>query len=109
MDDPRWLRLIIIGLVLAALVVGYMLFTGKFSSNLSTRVQSSPSPTVLGQNTTTPPTPTPSPTPSSAYTRIVNRSQGNVQTLPNTGFPLEIAVFSISGMFIGWGLRRFPK
>lgn len=117
MEDPRWLRLITIGLILAALAVGYFLFTGKFSSN-SAKTQS-PQATVLGQTTKTQngttnaspnPTTSPSPTPTSAYNRIVSRNQNQVQTLPATGFPAGLAIaLSVSAMIAGYGLRRFPR
>lgn len=123
MDDPRWLRLITIGLILAALAVGYFLFTGKFSSNSAKTTQTTPEASVLGQtiqtqNGTSGASPNPvvsaSPNPASAYARIVTRNQQNqqaqVQTLPKTGFPAGLAgVLSISAMFVGYGLRRFPK
>lgn len=106
MDDPRWLRLITVGLVLVALVVGYYLLTGKLSLN-SPAKQPSPSPSVLGQNAQA--TPTPTPTPASAYSRIVSRTQDGVQTLPKTGFPTGLVLaFSVSAIISGWGLRRFP-
>lgn len=107
MDDPRWLRFIMIGLVLAALAVGYFLLTGKLSTSKITK--ESPPPSVLGQNAQTTPAPAASPSPASAYSRIVNRTQGGVQVLPNTGFPIGLAVvFSISAIISGWGLRKFP-
>lgn len=107
MDDPRWLRLIMIGLVLAALAVGYFLLTGKLSTSKITK--ESPPPSVLGQDTQAIPTLSPSASPASAYTRIVNRTQGGVQVLPNTGFPAGLlVVFSISAIISGWGLRKFP-
>ncbi|MBI2337930.1 hypothetical protein HYU95_01990 [Candidatus Daviesbacteria bacterium] len=115
MDDPRWLRFITIGLVLAALAVGYFLFSGRLSPNQNTITQSSPVPTVLGQDVQASPDSTaagsPSPTPTSAYSALVNRSQGveGNKTLPKTGFPLGLAaVFSISALISGWGLRKFP-
>lgn len=111
MENSPWLKLITIGLVLAALAVGYFLLTGRLSSNSVTRTKSSPSPSVLGQNAQSSPAPatTPSPSPSSAYERIVDRSQGGVQTLPKTGFPVELAVvFSISAIVSGLSLRKFP-
>lgn len=115
MDDPKWLRLVTIGLVLAALAVGYFLFTGKFSGNVikkGSQANASPTATsVLGQSTQLSPVPTfvPTQTPS-AYTNIVNRAQGGTQALPNTGFSVGLAVvFSASTMIIGWGLRKFPK
>ncbi|MCL4365699.1 hypothetical protein M1437_00545 [Patescibacteria group bacterium] len=127
MEDPRWLRLITIGLVLAAVAVGYFLLTGRLSSNVAKNkaqvniatasatpavVVTSPSPSVLGQATQVSPNVAPTSTPASAYSRIVSRTQGvqTGQTLPRTGFPIELAVvFSISTIISGWGLSRFPK
>ncbi len=117
MDDPKWLRFLTIGLVLAAVAVGYFLLTGRLASNSTTKTtpQSTGNvgigvtarPSVLGQNAQA--TPTPTPTSASAYSQIVNRNQQNVQTLPATGFPVELAaVISVSVMLTGWGLRRFP-
>ncbi|OGE64903.1 hypothetical protein A3I48_01825 [Candidatus Daviesbacteria bacterium RIFCSPLOWO2_02_FULL_36_7] len=117
MEDSKWFRLLTIGLVLAALAVGYFLFTGKFSSNSATRrvaqVVASPSPSITPASpvpTSTPKvSPTPSATPSSAYNTIANRTKGGVQTLPRTGFPLDLtAILSVSVMISGWGLRKFP-
>lgn len=114
MEDPRWLRLITIGLVLAALAVGYFLISGRFTTkttkspaSVEQAVKKSPQPTqtpeaVLGQNTqaTTP----------SAYTRIAERTRGGVQTLPKTGFPAGLAiVFSVSAIISGWSLRKYPN
>lgn len=107
MDDPKWLRLITIGLVLAAVAVGYFLFTGRFSStNISKKTQvnqASPSASF-----------SPSPTSASAFNRIAERTAAQdiqpVTALPRTGFPAGlIASFSISTLIIGWGLRRFPR
>lgn len=115
MDDPRWLRLVTIGLVLAAIAIGYFLIAGKFSSNKSTKIQTqttvqqtsqpTPSPTVLGQDTKSSSTTQPE----SAYNRIVQRTQGGAQTLPKTGFPTGLlGIISISAMIAGLGLRKFP-
>lgn len=106
MDDPRWLRLVTIGLVLAALAVGYFLMSGKLFS--PTKKESQIPPQVLGQNT---PQPSPSPisSPTSAYERIASRTQSQVQALPTTGFPAGLAVvFSASAIIAGYGLRKFP-
>lgn len=113
MEDPRWLRLVTIGLVLSALAVGYFLLTGRLSPSSTTKTQtqinkavSSPTPTVVPSVT---PPPSPTPTPASAYSRIVDRSQSQVQTLPKTGFPVGLAiVFSVSAMISGLSLRKFP-
>lgn len=112
MDNPRWLRLITIGLVLAAVAVGYFLFTGRFSSNNLSKTtqisQSSPSATLSAS-----PSATPTPTSASAFNRIAERTANGgqpVNTLPRTGFPGSLtAVLAISTMIAGWGLRRFPR
>lgn len=127
MEDPRWLRLLTVGLVLAAIAVGYSLFTGRFASNSTKKApqigqvipSASPTstPAVLGRNgqsslpTSAPiASPSPSATPTSAYSIIANRTKGGMQVLPNTGFSVGLAVaLSISVMISGWGLRRFPK
>lgn len=106
MDDPRWLRLITVGLVLAAVVVGYLLWTGKFSSSPS------PKPTQVASSTSRPVAQmSPSPTPSATPTAVaVAGGQTGANTLPNTGFPVGLAgVFSLSAMTTGYFLRRFPK
>lgn len=110
MDDPRWLRLITIGLVLAALAVGYFLVSGRFAANKSTRQaqapkqvqQMSPSPSPIVS-------PTPQPSPQALGVTQGGQREG-VQTLPRTGFPLAlIGIFSASAMIAGWGLCKFPK
>ncbi|MBI4035452.1 hypothetical protein HY383_00750 [Candidatus Daviesbacteria bacterium] len=127
MEDPKWLRLLTVGLVLAAIAVGYFLFTGRFASDSTKKAPqvgqavSSPSPRVIPSATpTTSPapaatsapivSPSPSATPASAYSIIANRTKGGMQVLPNTGFPIGLAAaLSVSVMISGWGLRRFPK
>lgn len=119
MDDPRILRVITVGLVLAVLAVVYFLFTGGFSVSKSkvtqvniavqspapTVVNPSVQPSVLGQQATQP-----SPTPTSAYNAITKRNQQATKALPSTGFPIELAVvFSFSALVIGLSLRKFPK
>lgn len=114
MDDPRWLRLVTIGLVVAAIAVGYFLIAGKFSANKSTKIQTqtvqqtpqpTSLPTVLGQDTKS----SSNTQPDSAYNRIVQRTQGNVQNLPKTGFPVGLlGVFSLSAIIVGFGLSKFP-
>ena len=117
MDDPRWLRVITVGLVLAALAVGYYILTGAFSlhkvtpqTQVNKVVQKTTSnPTILpSENTNATPAPSVKPT-ESAYDRIVARNQPQIQTLPKTGFPIGmVVVLSSSVMIIGLGLRKFP-
>lgn len=117
MEDTRWLRVITVGLFLASLAVAYFLLTGKLTSRSSFKNQSqvskatstpAPVPTVIGQSTQIP-IASPSASPSSAFDRIAERNQGNVQTLPRTGFPaILIIIFSLSALVSGLGLRKFP-
>lgn len=108
MQDNIWLRLITVGLVLAALAIGYFLLSGRLTSK-QTGSTASPEPTILGQDAKSTPSPSPSPNSTSAYDKIVERNQSNVRTLPNTGFPAFLAlVFSVSAIISGWSLRKFP-
>lgn len=115
MDDPRVLRIMTVGLVLAALAVVYFLLTGGFAVSKTKKVQT---PIQSGQ-TQAIQTPYSSATPmattrpaatQSAYQRVLNRTQSNVKTLPSTGFPVGLAVvFSLSAMISGFSLRKFSK
>ena len=102
MEGSPWLRLITIGLVLTALVVGYLLISGRFAQEKKQ---------VEGVTQTTPSTTAEPAQPSpNAYTRIVERNKSGAQTLPNTGSPiLLISIFSLSAIVSGWGLRKFPN
>lgn len=118
MDDPRVLRIITVGLVLAALAVVYFLLTGgigvrskkvQTQSNTERAVLSTtPSPVSLVITSPSPVVnqrPAPTATPSATQ-----RTQNNVQTLPNTGFPIGLAiVFSASAIISGWSLRKYPN
>lgn len=119
MDDPRWLRIVVVGLILAILAVVYFLLTGGFSANKFKSVQTqdtqankvvviSPSPRAIPV-VTMPPQPQRTATPS-AYNTISNRAQGSAQTLPNTGFPFALAVIvSASAVGTGFAFRKFPR
>lgn len=111
MEDQRWLRLITIGLVLAAVAFGYFLISGRFTAKpakIQTEMMTTESPSpnnaeVMGEDTK------PQPTTPPAYTRIVERTKGGVQTLPKTGSPLFlIGVFSAAALATGLGLHKFP-
>lgn len=114
MDDPRVLKLITVGLVLAAIVVGYFLWTGRFAGT-STRNAANNN-TRVAQNTATPtPTPfvtaTPSPivTPEPATLGPSSNNQ-NVATLPATGSPLFLlGALSASAMVAGFYLRKYSN
>lgn len=119
MDDPRWLRLIVIGLILAALLVGYMLLSGNFikskptsknnevSNQTTTR---SPNPAITSATASAVPSTSPQASSSarSAYDKISGRSQNGVQTLPRTGIPSGFIVsISILAVIYGWSLRKY--
>lgn len=108
MDDPRVLKIITVGLVLAAIAVGYFLWSGRFAGNTATKnantnanriVQSSPTPTPLPVVSVTP-----SPTPAT-----LGAVSGNgVSALPATGSPLFLlGAISASAVTAGFYLRKF--
>lgn len=114
MEESHWLRLITIGLVLAALAVGYFLISGKFFNQKTAKVSdakqatqiSTPKPAVFGEATQASPSPHST---SSAYNRIASRTRANIQTLPHTGTPvLMTGLLSASAMIVGWGLKKYP-
>lgn len=105
MEDPRWLRIVTVGLVLAALAVGYFLLTGRFNSNNQTKpinqvtTQTSPTPAPTRIPNVTPPTPLATPDP-----------RRNITTLPRTGyFQFILGIISVGIMISGLGLRKFPN
>lgn len=116
MEDGRFLRIITIGLILVAFAIGYFLISGRFAALRNQAPQDevvqivpgtpqpvpTATPQILGQNT-----PTPTPT---AYNMVADRTQGQTQVLPKTGFPaFLIGVFSLGAIISGLGLRKFPK
>ncbi len=119
MENPAWVRMIVVGLVLAILAAGYFLLSGSFVKSKpkiesSKTVVETVTPVVNGAMYISP---TPKPSTQSAYNTILNRTQnqnqnggqGGIQTLPRTGFPVGlISLLSASLAIAGWGLRRFP-
>ena len=102
MESSPWLKLITIGLVLAALAVGYFLISGRVASNKTTKAPSSAEQQVEGVSQAAPS--------SNAYSRIVERNKSQVQVLPKTGNPaILISIISLSAVASGWGLRKFPQ
>lgn len=113
MDEPRSLKIVTVGLILAALAVGYFLLTGGFSVSKPKKVKTQNT-QIAGVTSPSPaasPAAEPQPTasPSSAYSRIAERTQSNIQTLPATGFPAGLTiVFSAGAIISGWSLRKYP-
>lgn len=121
MEDPRFLRIILFGLILAGLTIGYLIFTGRFIRPQTPVPAVSPTPFVISAPLPLPsaspspiasinPSPSGRETASSAYTRIVDRTQNQVTTLPKTGLPtILIGIASLSAVISGWFLRRYPE
>ncbi len=122
MQDSGWLRLVTVGLILAALAIGYFLLGGKFiSGNTSQKVSQTnktmasaspsaiPAAAVLGPNVQTVPNSSPKTASISVDEKATSRNQNQVKILPKTGFPeVMVGIFSIGIMITGLGLRRFP-
>ncbi|MDP3733385.1 MAG: hypothetical protein Q8Q91_02470 [Candidatus Daviesbacteria bacterium] len=109
MESSPWLKLITIGLILAALAVGYFLISGRFTSNKTAKPQVQVEKQVEGVSQAAPQIVKPSPTPLNAYSRIVERNKSGVQILPKTGSPaILISIISLSAIISGWGLKKFP-
>ena len=129
MENPNWLRLIVVGLVLAAMAFGYFLLSNRFVSTKNTKIQKTTQVVEKTQPTQEPdivavqPSVTPSaspisspranvtPTNSPAYTKIAERTnKGGIQTLPKTGAPLFfMGIGALSAIATGLGLRKFPN
>lgn len=123
MDDPRFLRVILFGLVLTALVVGYLIFSGKFlkpqvpvKQNVSQTQSATPAPSassnsiVLGTSASPVKKTETKVATGSAYSRLLNRAPGDITTLPKTGLPtVLIGAGFLSAIVSGWFLRKFPE
>ncbi len=104
MEDPKWLRLITIGLVLSALAVGYFLLTGRFASIKTTKPTNPVKQVEIAQVA-------PSPAKTSAPApKVAAISSSRVTTLPKTGFPVVLVLtFSASAIVAGFALRKYPN
>ncbi len=107
MEADGKLKLIIVGLFLAAFVIGYFIISQRMQ-----RVQTFPV-TGIVQQATPSPAPQPAETPVPAQLNQQKNGNGNVKgvaSLPKTGFPLPLAgIFATSAVVSGWFLRRFPN
>ena len=120
MEDPRWLRLVTVGLVLAALAVGYFLLTGRFNLNNQTKPnnqvinQGSPTPSPIISETAVPgdgtvPNATPPAVGIGSSPVATPNPRSNVTILPRTGYHLIIlGIISAGVMISGLGLRKYP-
>lgn len=110
MEDTTRLKLILLGLFLAAAALGYFVFVQRTNEK---KIESQNQPIVQIEPSENFPTPTlsiGSPSTLGQTTKGGQPSARVVDELPKTGIPIAlIAVFSLSGAIIGWSLRRFPK
>lgn len=123
LEGDNRLKLIIAGLVLAAVAVVYLIFSQRFSANYQNKGETGNVPVAQMQPTVTPtpsvvtPTPSPTPTPPPTGGSVGPTTKGGqplpntgVSSLPATGFPAGLTVvFSVSATTIGWFLRKYPR
>ncbi|OGE15471.1 hypothetical protein A3F00_04990 [Candidatus Daviesbacteria bacterium RIFCSPHIGHO2_12_FULL_37_11] len=112
MEDTTRLKLILLGLFLAALSLGYFVFVQKANEQKKTSQVTQIQQIEPSENV---PTPTIALSAGSTGTlgQTTKGGQGSVRIvdeLPKTGVPAGlIAIFSLSGAIIGWSLQKFPK
>ena len=112
MEDTTRLKLILLGLFLAAASLGYFVFIQR-SNEQKLEVQNKPVVQIEPSENNLTPTPSSgngSPSTLGQTTKGGQASARVVDELPKTGIPTGlIAVFSLSGAIIGWSLKKFPK
>ncbi len=98
-----------VGLVLAALAVGYFLLTGRFTSNKTTTQTEVPEITVTPQPTLTPIIPVQKTQDTQVTPPAMAAARNRITTLPKTGYPqVLLGIITIGIMVSGLGLRKFP-
>lgn len=115
MEDESRIKLIIIGFLLAAIVVGYFLLSNRFNRSQVSPQTTTPIPEAVIKTSPTPP-PSPSPlriisSPQPVATRSGLTTKGGLTTsLPKTAFESSLlGLFSISAIIAGWFLRKYPQ
>ena len=100
MDTVGRLKLIIIGLILLAIGIGYFIFAQR------TSVQPG-----IDQQAIIEPSPSSSPQVISQASSVGSPlPKTGISSLPSTGIPVGLmAIFAISAAIAGWGLRQYPK
>ena len=98
MTDETRIKLIGAGLILATIVVGFLIFSQRFSASKTNLDIPSVEQAVS----------TPLPSPVAAVSPTV--SSQVAEALPKTGFPTDLfALLALSSVIAGWGLRKFPN
>ena len=111
MEDTTRLKLILLGLFLAAAALGYFVFVQRTNEK---KMESQNQPVVQIEPSENNLTPTPAisglPSTLGQTTKGGQASVRVADELPKTGIPTAlIAIFSLSGAIIGWSLQRFPN
>lgn len=117
MEDTTRLKLILVGLFLAATALGYFILTQK-RTEVSSKTQTKPiqqietskqNPTpTLGVGSTV--TPAPGTLGANTQTTKGGQPSNGVNSLPATGAEdFLLAAFFASATIIGWSLKKFPK
>ena len=119
LESGNRLKLIITILILVAIVIVYLIFSQKFASQQSKVVNNGGISVSQIQPTITPTpsiaiTPTPLLNKQDAQSGVAKGGQslsnGEVSSLPKTGFPATLmGVFSASAIVAGWFLRKYPN
>lgn len=113
MEGPDRVRLLLVGLFLAAIVVGYLIFTQRYNSGV-VKVTSTPKPVQQITEVSPPPSPSAallgSSTGSTPATTKGGLPEVQVSNLPNTGGPTDYLLFvSAAVAAAGWFLRKFSS
>ena len=100
MENSKWWRLALVGIVLLVLGGAILLASNRKDSTQISQIASPipiPSPEVA------------SPSPASAADALAGRVLSSSTQLPATGFPTgAVLIFSLAAISIGVGLRKFP-
>ena len=110
MDQPKWLKLAALGLLIVILGLTYFVVVGRFSSKKE--VVSKPS--TISQGSVSTASPTPSATPSTspnAFQKLSDQQvANNTQNLPNTGFAEDLFIFVTAVLILsGITLRKYSR
>lgn len=109
MEDTTRLKIILVGIFLAAVALGYFIFVQRRNEQ-EFKAESRPIQQIETSQATLTVTPTPSGTTLGQTTKGGQPSAKVIDELPATGIPTSLAaVFAVSAAIIGWSLKKFPK
>lgn len=110
MEQPKWLKLSALGLLIVILGLTYFVVVGKFSA----KREASKSKVIQGSVTVASPTPSTSAKPSTspnAYQKLTDKQAvGNAKNLPNTGFAEDAFIFFTAVLILsGMILKKYSR